>query len=544
MLTRRKEKIYLNKTQLVANLVDCQTDVNIVARGEGKTEFILANKVLQNVKAMPRGVTVLCTPTYEGLLTKTLPPLLRGLKRLNVHKDYHFLVGKQPEKKWNWPTSYHEPLSWQYAMPWCNGHTVLFASFNRDNSTNGLSGHAVIVDEAKFFIKELKRRLFEELSPAIRGQREIFGKSSRYLSYVFTTDMPTNPESKWLFDYEEKMDKDVIDVIIGLQIEKIKLQQQDTDRARKAIIRINRDLEELRTGSVFYYEPKGLENLAVLGEERYYQWKRDLPENVFRTSILNERMLEVEDGFYPNLDDEYHGYWDEDPKLERIAFSSNFDVNQLKQDNCLHDHDIITNKPLDVAVDWGHNINCLVVGQQVMKEYRFVNSLYVKKPQKIQDLAAKFCTYYKHHRDKTIYLPFDQTAIGGHGAFNTTYLEEFTNVLRKSGWTVIQQRIGQTAPHEFRYLLWNSILQGRDPRFPEIKFNRKNCEYLLISMHQAPAKNTRRGFEKAKDSERPTSSTPQEEATHFSDAADTLAVYKFGNKLTQRFDSSGGVVVV
>lgn len=535
-MSNPKHMVHMNKTQLRANLIDAQTEVHIVARGEGKTEGILATKLLKNANQMPRGVTVIATPTYEGLLSKTLPPLIRGLERLKIYKDVHYVIGRQPSKSWGWEDPFHKPLKPEYCMHFCTGHAAFFASFNRENSVNGVSGHSVITDEAKFFVREKKDRFFEELTPAIRGQREYFGHLSRYRSFTFTTDMPTNSDAKWLFDYEEKMDPLAIEVIEGLQFE-LAIQRQKLSQATKSksikyhqgkIKRLEWELNQARIGEVFYFEPKGMENMEVLGEDTYWEWKRDLPGFIFDTSIANKRKVKIEDGFYPLLDDEHHGRFYSDTRLEDMAFDTNFSLEALTSINCLNDSDRAHKEPLEIALDWGDHINCLVIGQHHGHEYRILKSMFVKKPKKVQDLAEAFCKYYEPHGEKVVQLPYDQTAYGGHGAFDSTYIDEFTRILKQNGWTVNSENLGRVPTYSFRYLLWNTMLGEGDGRMPKIRFNRKNCEYLLISMNQAPAKQGSKYFEKDKASEKKRKTVPQEEATHFSDAADTLIVWKFG----------------
>lgn len=548
-MSRPKEFVHMNRTQLRANLIDAQTEVHVVARGEGKTEGILATKLLKNARAMPRGVTVISTPTYEGLLSKTLPPLIRGLERLKVYKDIHYVIGRQVPKNWGWEDPFHKPLRPEYSMHFCTGHAAFFASFNRENSVNGVSGHSVITDEAKFFVREKKDRFFEELTPAIRGQREFFGHLSRYRSFTFTTDMPTNADARWLFEYEDKMDPLAIEVIEGLQYELAMYHQKrmatESKKKRKyydgKIKRLEFELNQARTGEVFYFEPKGMENMDVLGEETYWQWKMELPDFVFRTSIGNQRQMKVEDGFYPLLDDEHHARFYPDTRLEDIAFDTNFDVTALTSFNCLNDADRNHSAPLELALDWGDHINCLVVGQERGREYRILKSMFVKKPQKIQDLANEFCDYYQHHGAKTVKIPYDHTAKAAMGFTETTYINEFSLILTKRGWSVELIYIGQTANHEFRYLLWNTILGEADRSMPKVRFNRKNCEFLLISMNNAPARQGSKRFEKDKTSEKKRDTVPQEEATHFSDAADTLLVWKYGHLMIGMPEIEGNV---
>jgi hypothetical protein len=64
-----------------------------------------------------------------------------------------------------------------------------------------------------------------------------------------------------------------------------------------------------------------------------------------------------------------------------------------------------------------------------------------------------------------------------------------------------------------------------------------HCEYLILSMEQAGIIYGRNGFEKDKSKERDPE-FPQEEATHISDAADTLFI---GSNFHPTESSTSGV---
>lgn len=535
--------VHYNRSQLRAAMVDANTEVHIIPRGDGKTEGIIARKIATNSILMPRSLGMICHRDYESMLTKTLPPVIRGLAKLGYHKDYHYFIGKLAPKKYQsagrWALPHFPIVRAEYVIHWFTGAAQLLVSFNRENSANGASGDYIIADEAKFITGKFKSRFDEELVPAMRGNREYFGKLSQYHGVTFTTDQPTNSGGKWLYDYEKQVDPLQIEVILGLQYQiaevRKKLSEERSDRMReklhRRIMRLNYDLNHARLDSVFYHEPEPLSNLEILGDKTYLHWKKILPDLVFRTSILNERLLEVEDGFYPLLDSDHHVVDYPSTKIEDIAHNTNFDPDALVMSDCSFDMDISPYAPLDVALDWGDHINCLVVGQEFADAYHVTNAMFVKKPERVQNLINKFCDYYKSHKKKVVNLPYDVTAYAGHGAFDSTYIEEVIKVFRKNGWQVNSVNLGQTKPYELRFRLWNDILAENDKAtFKPIRFNKRNTEFLIISMKQAPVKQGLRGFEKDKKSEKDRINTPQEEATHFSEAADTLVLFKYLRK--------------
>ena len=120
-----------------------------------------------------------------------------------------------------------------------------------------------------------------------------------------------------------------------------------------------------------------------------------------------------------------------------------------------------------------------------------------------------------------MYYHYDHTAIGTYPN-PVSFAKELGNALRAKGWTVIERYMGHAPGHGDKYEFMDKLLGGSDNRLPSLLINRENCEYLITSMENAPMRLGTRGFEKDKSSERD-KKTPQEEATHFSDAFDMLA---------------------
>lgn len=519
-------------------LVRAWETYGVMSRGTGKSSGIISPWLISQIKDMPRSQGGILGATFQQLLVRTLPPVISNWEKMGYVRDVHFIIGKEPttkwKKMWNWSPPHTMPLDSKYAVYWFNGAVQLLISQDRVGSSNGLSLSYLCGDEAKLLNKE---RMDDEVMPTLRGDRSHFGHLSCYRGKMFTTDMPTNPKGKWILEKESLMDKQQIELIMQAQL-KVNLLRKDLigktptvqQRAMAEINQFERALLKLRKGSVYYAEADVFENLDVLGKEYVEDMRKSLSPTKFRTSILNERLNKIEGGFYGLLDESKHGtdwfnynYIDgQEYKLDKLT----------KELDCRQDAGMIQNQPLDVSFDYGAAINCMVIGQEVGKEYRVFNALYVLHPQLIRDLVDKFCTYYKYYKTKEVNFYYDHTAVAQSGVTDMNYLTEVLAAFNKRGWHVNQYYCGQAPRHETKYEFWGVLLQEEDDRLPRFRYFRTRCEYLEMSMQRAGVKKGRKGFEKDKMPERDPN-VPSEEATHLSDAVDTLLFFKYNHNLAQ-----------
>jgi hypothetical protein len=524
--------LHFNKPQILSMLIGAHEEYDIWGRATGKSEGLLAPRVQKYAHSMPRSSGAKVGSTYQQLLTRTLPPLVSGLERMGYKKDFHYFIGKKPPKSWNWPEPYVAPISYDYYFQWYTGAGAHLVSQDRPGSSNGLSVDWIMGDEAKLLNKA---KLDSELLPTNRGNRQYFGHLPEHHSLLFCSDMPTSASGKWLLDKREEMDQEQIDLILGIQIKIMQIQndlQKATVAQQKkmmaAIRSYEKELTTLRFGSVYYSEFSTLENIGALGIDFIKQMRRILPDIVFRASILGERITKVEDGFYSHLDENIHCY-------DRFDYSFldglDYDFSKLSIPDCRMDADLDRYRPLEIACDYGASINVVVVGQEHGDEFRFSNAMHVKHPDRLLDLATRFCDYYTHFPTKYVNYYYDHTAVGTDAMRTTTFSDEFASVLRQRGWHVNMLYIGQAPSHHSKYLLWGRALKG-DDRLPKPRFNKTNCKYLLLSMDQAEVIQGRNGFEKNKKDER-NKNIPQEETTHYSDAADSLYFSKYATKIKE-----------
>lgn len=531
-------KVYYNKPQIISQVVKAPLEYCIWGRGTGKSSGVIAPRIVSNVFSMPRSLGVMVADTYQSMLTKTLPGTLEGLARLGYQQGIDYFFGQFAPKAWGWEKPYNSPLKPQYFMHWRNGSGMMLVSQDRPNSANGMNVDWIVGDEAKFIDQN---RFEQELLPANRGHLQRFGHTSSHHSILLTTDMPTTEKGKWLLKKKEEFrDPDNFKRYQAILSLEVKIQQIEASMSsysestkkkyRSKISSWRKDLNILRKGSasarvpqlVHYSEADSFSNIHVLGVEYMLQMAKTLSPAVYKTSILNLPLDEVPTGFYPSLSEQVHGYTDyNNTYLDGLMYDFS---KPIKEDSRM-DKDVLKDRPLDIALDYGGTINGMVVGQRYGDQYRFLKSIYVKHPKKLRHLIAEFKRYYYHHLNKSVRFYYDHTAKGTNAVMDKKYFEEVIDLLRgddeHGSWRVDGIDIGATPSPHYRYDMWDRVLKLNDPALPEFKYNTNNCDSWALSCRLTALKTTRRGFEKDKSKEKK-HDYPQEQAPHLSDAGDTL----------------------
>lgn len=514
------KRLYHNRPQRLSKAIKANTEYWIIGRGGGKTKGILAPRIIDMFHEMPRGKGVFLTPTYKGALVNTLPPLIEGWNEEGYSEGIHYIVGKKPPKHFEKPLV--PPLSYEHSISFYNGSCMVMVSQDRSGSSNGQSVDWVIVDEAKLINKE---RMDTELMPAVRGNLQHFGHLSSHHSILYVTDMPTGIMGKWILDKDKDVDQQILYAIKSTYAEyryhlaeyhKKGTPNWKKENIRREIDKLKFALNALRKKAVFFFEASALDNIDILGREYFERQQRDLPDLVFRTNILNKRIIRSENGFYSDLS-EKHLY--SDFSHDRVG-NLGVRLKDTHSIDCRDDHDLQDGVPIIVTSDPGARINTLVIAQPYGDELRFINAMHVKAPNKVKHLFKKFNDYYRFLIDKNVIFYYDHTMIGKHGV-GDNYKDDWNKLLKKAGWKVSWSYIGATPDPGKRFQLWANALDEQNPDYPFIRFNKVNCEHLLISMQLAPIKEGYRGFQKDKSSER-SDLVKDEDATDYSDAADTL----------------------
>lgn len=470
-----KKIIKLNLPQLI---IANATQPDIVwegGRGGGKSTSI-ADRIKNLVHQMPRASGVIVGETYGQILTRTLPSTISGLERLGYYKDYHYFIGRKPPKSWKWNEPYEPPANYDHYMIWYTGAGFHLVSQDRSGSGRGLNTDFIIGDEAALLDFE---KLFNDVLATNRGNLHRFSNCPLHHSTFFCSTTPMTTKGKWMFKIEEEA-------------------KQNPDK-------------------ILYLRSSATHNINNLGKKFFSENKKRLPRIIYDAEILNIRPGKIEGGFYPQFSEKKHTH---------VAINYNymdsmqFSFKENGEMDCRQDADLLLDAPIDIAMDYGASINVIVSGQMNKNAYKVLNCLFLKTPHLVPHVVEKFCAYYKYHRNKTVNYYYDHTAIGHDGGRAETYEEQVTNTLAKNGWKVNKQNLGQAPAHDTKYRFWGRVL-SEESNYPHVTFNRNNCKYLIISIHHAPVKQTSKGFEKDKGSERK-ADVDQAEATHPSDACDTL----------------------
>lgn len=504
--------------------------ISIWGRATGKSSLIawLMHLVVQY---LPRSAWALCGQTYQQILTRTLPSTIASLERIGYIQGIHYVIGVKPPA--GWPLPFEPPLKWTHCMVFNTGACFHLISLDGGGgSARGLNLDGIIADESLTLNKE---KFDDEVVPANRGnERRVWANNRLHHGIFHFSSMPYGNQGKWLLDGAKHYQEDgkeydsMTRELIKLQVKYIDTKDRE---ARRAIwVDIQRLTTELRyyvdADGQLYSEANAFENMHNVGIRYFEQQRRVLTDFTFRVEMLNQRPFAVEAGFYPTLDTSKHAYeaFNND-YLGGVADGLAYNVKKLarlsEKPDSRQDADCDPALPLRLAPDWG-KASFLTVAQvhQRQREYRFLKGLYVKHPELIRHLAAKFTEYYAYHLNKKV--DFIEDAEYGNSRVpnsDETYNQMFVRMLREAGWKVNVIKLGRTPGHHARYLLAHELLAELDPRNPRIRFNKYHCKEVLLAMQLTEIKEGPRGIEKRKVSEKLTS-VPAEEAPHFTDTVD------------------------
>ena len=517
--------IYFNKPQRLTQLIGANTTVIVAGRRTGKTDSIAAPFVLRNMQRMAGSTGGIVVSTFRHGLTNTIPGLLTAWKRWGFKEGIHYVVGKKPPKTFASPII--DPKYYEHVISFYNGSVAIILSQDRPGAANSLTLSWVLVDEAKFIDYN---KLKDEVFPANGGIKSHFGKHSFNHAVMILSDMPQTSKGSWFLHYREKMDEELIETIKGtlyhIWYTKNRIREMQAagkpvpGYLRNHLRRLDRDLNRMRSVAVYYKEYSSIENLQLLGENYIKQMKRDLTPLTFQTSILCQRIGIAKDGFYNSMR-ESHKY---DASDFEYLDSLGWDPDPMALDSRA-DRDVDPDAPICIGMDYNANINWIVAGQPRGKKLLVLKSFYVKYERKLPELVNDFCSYYMHHREKTVIFYYDTTALGSNYAVND---QDFRWVImtefEKRGWYVQDVYLGHPMRHDEKYLLINQGFAGKQRLMP--MFNRQNNDDLILAIQTAGVERGRNGFRKNKSGEKLEENEENllEHRTDGTDAFDTLYI--------------------
>lgn len=525
MKAQPTKKVYFNPGQQELMYIGANSETIIAARRFGKSDGIIAPRMLRNAQHMPGSAGGIYAATFQQALSRTLPAAVFALSRWGYKNERHYFIGRKAPASLNFKKPHIEPSSWDHVMHWYNGRIEHILSQDVKFSANSLTLDDLKIDEARSITNT--KKLFDEVIPAVSGMVGYYSGCPYHKGITIVSDMPHSKAASWLLNREKLMDEDLIKTIKGTLFEINRLQNSKLKSKERLIRHQQNELNFQRKNAHVYREFDAIENLEILGEDYFKKMKRDLPPLTFLTSILNKRITRLTDGFYANLDENLHYYDAVNNSYldnQRTSYGS-FDLSKIKSSHYLYDSDVQTDQPLVIALDYNANINWIVVGQPHEKELRTLKSMYVKFERKLRELVNDFADYYIFHPSKTVIYYYDESALQGAYASDTeTFADIVKFELRKRDWIVIDKYIGKQMRHNLKHQYINDALTGRKYLFPT--FNRSNNEYLLPAMENTGIKIGRNGFEKDKSGEKleETEEDPLQLRTDGTDAWDTLFI--------------------
>lgn len=521
---RKNNKLYFNPGQRELLAIGANSETIIAARRFGKSDGIIAPRMLRDAQYMPRSVGAIYAATFQQALSRTLPAAVAALKRMGYHNERHFFIGRKAPKAMGFKLPYIEPQSWDHVMHWYNGRIEHILSQDVKFSANSLTLDTLKVDEGRSINPD---KFFDEVVPAVSGMIGHFYNIPWHKGITIVSDMPQGKRGEWLLQRKKTMDLELLATLLATRKKVIRYTGLDYPYAKKQLAHHQRELDFHRKHLHYYREFDAIDNLELLGESYIKKMKRELTPIVFQTSILNKHITKLVDGFYANLDAKLH-YYDafDNTYLNNLRTShGSLDLSKFKTYSYLMDNDVDHKQPLNIALDYNANINWVVTGQIHEKEMRTIKSMYVKNERKIRELMSDWCDYYQSHPIKQVIYYYDETALqGAYAADNETFADIVVHELRKRGWIVEAIYLGKPMRHALKHQYINDALTGQKYLFPT--FNRSNNEFLLPAMEQTGVKVGRTGFEKDKSGEKlpETDEDPLELRTDGTDAWDTLFI--------------------
>lgn len=525
------EKYYMNNVQLLANIIDPNMLYAEWARATGKTEGVIVPRLIRVANDMPGELSFLVHKTYVALMTNvwpniqasfSRPVIVNGKQRAMLEYGIDYVVGesKLPShfRRPRYPIAYAK-----HAVIFRNGAHLQLVSSDQPESVAGRNAVHAFVEEMKHNSGEkLKSRLF----PSLRGGGAEIRKSAYYegVTGVSDTARVDLGEDAWFEEYENKMDKQLIDEIANVSfalnqssykiyklkaelrntknpvlIEQIRLENQ---RLQSFIARWKPRLADMRRNAIYYIRASSFCNKDILGAKFFKTQLDTLDMDEFLTAICAIRHKEVTNKFFTTYDHERH------------QFKDSYIYNQiLKLD--LKDMFTLTarylkhynkREPLFVGYDPG-NFSSLIVGQK--KEYgrRFdiIKEFWAYIPDDQQSLANQMYSFFGTDAvNKVIHLYPDRA-----GNKTREEIEQITTdslamkaALESYGFSVILYNEGApTIYHWQQFRLCQLLFGEKLSSLPIVRIDENECPNLCSAILISPLKRTNGKIELDKRSE-------------------------------------------
>jgi hypothetical protein len=517
------KELIMPKGHYLTRLVRANETYMMAGRGTFKTSRGIALYMIDMIYEMPRSTGVGVGLSFEHLGDNTIPPLLQALDDFGFKLGEHFVIGKKPPSHWPRPFLGILNDKYDHVISWHNGTCCYLVSLVKKASANGISAQWGFFDEAKFMNEtDLK----DEIFPIFRGNEETkkrFQHSSGYLSKFFATDKKADPvKIKWLLNKRKYVKKDVIDIVITLQLHlnELKIQYEKAGENRRQVMRrqikeIEEKLAALRSNLTYVAEISAFDVVYAHGQNWIDDKRRNAKGRDFDITYGNLDPDRPGELFYPDFN----------------TFKHCYDIN----------NDIDKDRPFIIAADYQHSIAPIPVAQvgilpgadhqtlnyvdNVFAMPDFVEEEYTEEELAqmvkggLQEAVQLFCDRHRDHRNKKVYYVYDQTATGRRVNADQ-YFVMVRKILRKNHWRIIDVYTGEAPEHYGKYQDTREWLTEKDHTQLPIRINIRATK--LIASIEGTAATTKNGQTKKLKTDEKEETLNQSETTHFSDTFDMI----------------------
>lgn len=480
----------------------------IGGRGSGKS-MTMGFKIRKLFQIFPRATWVIAGLTYVSIDSIVIPNIrdaleLCGLfeydKKLRPYGVY--VIGIMPPAEWARPYKMPGKRLYQYTITFINGFTIRLVSQDNQETHRGLSINGLLVDESATIDFNFIQTV---LLPAMRGNKMAPYENHpwNYGFFDFSSASWTI-EGNWIYDTEEKY------------IQMMKERKEIFDAG---------DIEWLEKNApkFLFLESTYVDNQFFLPDDFGERLRETLDIWKYNVEVLNQRVLKLPDQYYFALSEAnfYFKSYDYQPRDSGvITWASN---------------DYLTDKALEISLDFNTDIVWCLVCQIVSNEFRVIRSEFMKPEvtKEVQEsnilikLAKWFIKQYESHGQKEVYVygdPNGNSTSASTDKNNKPFFDRFCDVLIKSGWTVFRRELVSYPPTKLRYDLVNNMLSGNIDNAPKVRINKNTNKSFIIALQNTQV-STDKLFKKDKKSEK--KARFREHATDPTDAFDYIIWGKF-----------------
>ena len=515
-MTEEFESYYMNKMQLIANVIDTNILICEVARAGGKTEGITGPRLLRVVDDMPGELSFLVHKTYVALLTNVWPNIqsyfsrmvtVGGVQKPMLEYGIDYVVGETrlPShfRRPRYPIAYAK-----HSIVFRNGAHLQLVSSDQPESVAGRNGVHAFIEEMKHNSGDkLKSRLF----PSLRGGPAEIRRSPYYQGVTGVSDTARVDlgEDAWFEEYEKKSDAGLASEIatVSLQLnaaiyrryllerelkmtqspvvmERIRLEDQKLDAF---VRRWKPRLDDMRRNAIYYIRASSFVNKDILSPKFFKTQYDTLSIDEFLTAICSVRIREVANKFFISYDRHRHQFRDS------YIYSSIL-MADLREPFTLTARYLLHFRPADelhVGYDPG-DFSSLVIAQK--KDYGrrldIIKEFFCWFPATQSDLAHQFYTFFgQDSTSKVVHLWPDRAGNKRREELDqvTTDSRAMKMALESYGFQVLLHNEGQgTIYHWQQFKLCQLLFEEKISTLPVVRIDENECPNLCSAILISP----------------------------------------------------------